>query len=34
MLKTPESKYNYLINYKKNEFELIRQVGKKKLIKE
>ena len=30
MLKTPESKYNYLINYKKNEFELIRQVDEKK----
>ena len=30
MLKTPESKYNYLINYKKSEFELIRQVDEKK----
>ena len=26
MLKTPESKFNYLINYKKNQLELIRKI--------
>ena len=30
MLKTPESKFNYLINYKRSQFELIRQVDIKK----
>ena len=30
MLKTPESKFNYLINYKKNQLELIRKIDIKK----
>ena len=30
MLKTPESKFNYLINYKRSQFELIRQIDIKK----
>ena len=30
MLKTSESKFNYLINYKRSQFELIRQVDIKK----
>ena len=29
-LKTFESKFDYLINYKKNEFDLVRQISKKK----
>jgi len=30
MFKTPESKFNYLIDFKRNEFELTKQVNKKK----
>ena len=29
MLKTVENKFNYLINYKRNEFELVKQINKK-----
>ena len=29
MLQTSESKFNYLINYKKSEFDLVKQINKK-----
>jgi len=29
MLRTSENKFNYLINYKKSEFDLVRQINKK-----
>ena len=29
-LKTFENKFDYLINYKRNEFDLVRQISKKK----
>ena len=29
MLKTTEDKFNYLINYKRSEFELVSQINKK-----